>query len=90
MNQSPNRGVRKSLNDDGVPPAVSIVRTVADVAGVNVSELEPLEESVPADALNSVARSDGTQLYFEYEGYDVTLDGGDAFIVSESDATSVR
>ena len=64
------------LEDEGGPPAVAVVQTVAEAASVDVNDLEPLEHVLPVDALNRLVSESATQLQFDYEGYavDVTDD----------------
>ena len=54
---------------------------MADAANADVEDLDPLETVVPVDALNRVATTDGMRLDFEYEGYVVDIEGGDAVAV---------
>ena len=80
---NPSQGVveRRALDGTELSPAVSIVSAVADAANADVDDLDPLETVVPVDALNRLAAPDGMRLDFEYEGYVVDVEGGDAVAV---------
>ncbi|MFC7019529.1 MULTISPECIES: HalOD1 output domain-containing protein [Haloarcula] len=81
MNRTLGVVERRTLDGTELSPAVSIVSAVADAADANADDLEPLETVVPVDALNRVAATDGVRLDFEYEGYVVDVEGGDAVAV---------
>lgn len=73
MNRPHDSLASRPVAESGPPPAIAVVRTVADAASVDVDELEPLEESMPVDALNGIVDDAGVELSFDYAGYEVDL-----------------
>jgi len=61
----------------GVPPSVEIVEAVSDATGRDPTELPPLQESVDADAVDSLLATgsgdDGAGIYLEFEYHDVDV-----------------
>lgn len=52
--------VRTEVNWSSSSPVTGVVETVAVAADRDPTEMEPLQERVDAEALNSLVRSDGT------------------------------
>lgn len=56
-------------------PTTAVVNAVAEIDGVDVTELEPLYETIDTDALNVLLDAPKTQIEvtFEYDGYLVAV-----------------
>lgn len=97
---SPNSSLGEGPSDeeryylDADPVSLQVVEAVAAFRGVDPLELDPLAESIDADALNALFSSvgernvDGANVSFTYEGVRVTVTGrGD---IDLRDTRSVR
>lgn len=66
-------------------PVVAISTVVGAVAGTDPEELDPLHAAVDADALdellNGPPANGDVRVEFQFEGYDVRLDGGGSLTV---------
>jgi hypothetical protein len=75
-----------------VTPATAVVETVADATGCDPLDLDPLHQSVDADALNAVTTDDGRTtdlgVSFSYHGFRVVVSQTGA--ITLYDATSDR
>lgn len=69
-----------------VAPSQAIVERVADIEGVDHTDLEPLYNSIDPDALDNLVGQTGTsmQIEFVYEGFDVTVSGDGEIAVDEA------
>ncbi|WP_205596774.1 HalOD1 output domain-containing protein [Halostella salina] len=63
----------QEINPDESPSA-AVVRAVAEVDGVDETELPTLQDAVDADALDDIAE-DGVRVEFTYAGHDVVVVG---------------
>ncbi|MFC7156630.1 HalOD1 output domain-containing protein [Halomarina halobia] len=74
-----------------VEPGVRISTAVAEATAIAsrsaVSDLPPLTEAVDPDALDALSEAVGFGSFsFSYNGYQVTIDGVDAVILTRGDA----
>lgn len=75
---SATKDVNKKL--EAVAPSHAIVKRVAALEGVDLSELDPLFGAIDPDALDTLVETTGhsdaaLQIEFPYHGYDVTVTG---------------
>lgn len=68
--------IRRTTYSESENPSAVVVELVAEVTGQSPTELDPLQYSVDADALNALFESASTQLLdvtFTYESVDVRV-----------------
>lgn len=57
-------------------PSLAVITVVSNITGRDPSELDPLYESIDADALDALFTADMSsvsQLTFQYSGYEITV-----------------
>lgn len=71
---------RVKYDSDQATPSLAIITVVANITGRDPWELEPLHESIDADAVDALFAADGSsvsQLTFQYSGYEITVETND-------------
>lgn len=60
--------------------SLAVITAVANITGRDPSELEPLQESIDAEAVDALFAADGSsvsQLTFQYSGCEITVEPND-------------
>lgn len=84
--------IYRDLADNGERPSTGTIMAVAEAAGVEPTELEPLFHSVDSDTIDKLWEGSGleTTIEFDYEGFRVTLTGDDFVSVRSVQDQSTR
>ncbi len=78
---------RAGYDPETTPACMAVVATVAEATGVEPTEMEPLQETVEADALDELVRPEGithgpVEVSFVFEGSAVTVASGGVVTVA--------
>lgn len=71
--------------DAAESPSMTVLQAVSNVSNIPLNELDPLYDVIDLEALNALlSSSSNCQISFQYNGFDVTVNGEEVLIDDNS------